>query len=156
MKCNKNEMKNINLNECGLLYGLSPINYNIVKLHQENIDYNRIKKDETIQCIAPSIRHILCKILDTENQFHIFKREPDAQISVMNMFNVNDIIDGLDTLYSELLPISEKYLPNIDNQAELTALFCSNYVHVLVKRWAEVKKRTVINNKLKIKDEKNI
>jgi Mg/Co/Ni transporter MgtE len=100
----------------------------------ESVDYDRIKRNETIQCIAPSIRHILCKILDTENQINIFKREPNTQIEVMGMFNVNEIIDGLDTLYSELLPISEQYLPNIDNQAELTALFCSNYIHTLIKK----------------------
>jgi hypothetical protein len=131
------KMKGINLDEHGLLYGLNGINYDTIKAYMESIDYDRIKRDETIQCIAPSIRQILCKILETENQFNIFKREPNTQIEVMSMVKVNEIIDGLDTLYSELLPLSEKYLPNIDNQAELTVLFCNNYVHTLIKRVGE-------------------
>jgi hypothetical protein len=134
---NREEMKKINLDEYGLLYGLNGINYDTIKSYMEGINYDRIKRDETIQCIAPSIRHILCKILETENQFNIFKREPNTQIEVMSMVNVNDIIDGLDSLYSELLPISERYLPNIDNQAELTVLFCNNYVYTLMKRVGE-------------------
>lgn len=75
----------------------------------------------------------LCRILDTENQINIFKRELSNQIEVMGMVDVNDIIDGLDVLYSELLPVSEKYLPNIDNQSKLTVLFCNNYVYTLIK-----------------------
>jgi hypothetical protein len=134
---NREEMKKINLDEYGLLYGLNGINYDTIKSYMEGINYDRIKRDETIQCIAPSIRHILCKILETENQFNIFERELNTQIEVMYMVNVNDIIDGLDSLYSELLPISERYLPNIDNQAELTVLFCNNYVHTLIKRVGE-------------------
>lgn len=134
MKYNREEMKIMNLDKSGLLDDLSGINYETIKSYMENVDYDRIKRDETIQCIAPSIRRILCKILETENQFYVFKKEQKTQIKVMSMFNVNDIIDGLDTLYSELLPISEKYLPNIDNQAELTALFCDNYVHTLIKK----------------------
>ena len=71
---NREEMKKINLDEYGLLYGLNGINYDTIKSYMEGIDYDRIKRDETIQCIAPSIRHILCKILETENQFNIFKK----------------------------------------------------------------------------------
>jgi len=130
----REEMKKTNLDEHGLLYGLNGINYDTIKSYMENIDYDRIKRDETIQFIAPSIRHIICRILETENQINIFKREPNTQIEVMGMVNVNDIIDGLDTLYLDLLSVSEKYLPNIDNQAELTSLFCNNYVYTLIKR----------------------
>lgn len=97
-----NYNRTINLDEYGLLYGLNGINYDTIKSYMESVDYDRIKRNETIQCIAPSIRHILCKILDTENQINIFKREPNTQIEVMGMFNVNEIIDGLDTLYSEI------------------------------------------------------
>lgn len=134
MNYNREEMKKVNLDKCGLLCGLNDINYDTIKSYMESVDYDRIKRDETIQCITPSIRHILCEILDTENQLNIFKREPNTQISVMGMFNVNEIIDGLDILYSELLPIHEKYLPNVDNQAELTTLFCNNYIHTLIRQ----------------------
>jgi hypothetical protein len=145
MRYNREEMKTVNLDACGLLRGLDGINYDTIKSYMKSVDYNRMKRDETIQCIAPSIRRILCKILETENQFNIFQREPNIQIEVMSMFNVNDIIDGLDTIYSELLPITEKYLPNIDSQAELTMLFCDNYVHTLIK------KSQIKNNKETVK-----
>lgn len=136
----KEEMKTIDLDKSGLLYGFNGINYDIIKSYMESVDYDKIKMDETVQCVAPAIRRILTMILETENQKYIFKKEPNTQIEVMGMFDANEIAEGLDKLYSELLPVFGKYLPNIDSQAELTLLFCDNYVYKLIEKAKENEK----------------
>ena len=130
-------MKTINLDRCGLLFGLSGLNYDTVKSYMQSIDYDRPKNEIVIQCIAPVVRRTLCRILETEHQMYRLKSNPEMVDKVMAEFNVNEISDELDVIYSELVPVMEKYLSLIDVQAEITVLFCDNYVHYLMKKVLE-------------------
>jgi hypothetical protein len=65
---NREEIKKVDLDRSGLLYGLSGINYDTIKSYMQQIDYDRPKYAETIQAIAPAIRRTFCEILDTKDQ----------------------------------------------------------------------------------------
>lgn len=97
----------------------------------QQIDYDRPKYAETIQAIAPAIRRTLCEILDTKDQMIPIINDQKLKIDVMGLFRVNDLIDGLDGLYS-VIPSIANHFKATDIEAELVSLFCSDYVRTLI------------------------
>jgi hypothetical protein len=128
----REHLKSIDLENVGFLEGLSGGIRETTKHYMLRVDYNRPKMTETIESILPVVRRIISLILDTDDQMYMFKEKPELKTEVIGLLNTNDMIDGLDVMYSEVLPIIDKHFPKLDGQAELTLLFSYNYVYDLV------------------------
>jgi hypothetical protein len=119
------------------LYNLVEPNYTIVINCLKKINYNLPKNESTKQGIAPVVSYILRKLLNPEETFQIFIKNPESRKQAIDSLNIIDIINELDHIYFELLPISLKYFQYSDMQAELTLLYCNNYIHHIINKFKQ-------------------
>ena len=118
-----------------LLEGMKENVREVAQFHLKQINYegsNEIVK----QCLTPSISYIISKILDEEKCFHVIKHNFRGIKSddIVKLVNVNDITNTLIDYCENYLPHANKYLSNLDAQAESIMLFCHSYVFGLIKR----------------------
>jgi hypothetical protein len=118
-----------------LLQGMEESVREVAKFHLKQINYdgnNKVVK----QCLAPSISYIVSKILDKQKCFYVIKDNFKGVKSddVIKLVNVNDITNTLIDYCENYLPHANKYLSNLDAQAESIKLFCHNYVFGLIKK----------------------
>ena len=118
-----------------LLEGMKENVREVAQFHLKQINYegsNEIVK----QCLTPSISYIISKILDEEKCFHVIKHNFRGIKSddIVKLVNVNDITNTLIDYCENYLPHANKYLSNLDAQAESIMLFCHNFVFGLIKR----------------------
>jgi len=131
------------------LEGLSGLTYDKCKQFYNEIDLDLINNVDTKELIFPVIRYITSKV--------IFSGTPEAKQEnskrpvycivdefrgitsdkVLNLINTSDIVKKLEIIMVEFFPQSNKYLPSLDAQAELTVLFCDDYIMSLVNKIVE-------------------
>lgn len=147
-------LDNINWDESGMLDGLTPEQYSVVKGYLNNINPNDLKDNEIAeQIICPVIRHIVINIMqhgrpyDEISLIHEYIVNPfykEYNITVEKLLNNIDINELSKMLYEYceyFIPVGVKYFPDLDGQAELTILFCTNYLmRILNKTINEHKK----------------
>jgi hypothetical protein len=136
-----NSNKTINWKDMGMLEGLTPEHSEIVKSFFNKVDVNKLEDNEDAETIIwPVLRHILVQIIDAKNV-----KRPESYLmndcltnpeyfhrgvtveKLLNEINVDEISEHL-LKYCKFLPLVEDYLPNIDAHAEMTLLFCRNYL----------------------------
>ena len=111
------------------------IGYYLNKITYKNdVEYSDNNDDVVFQCLAPIICCIVRKIVKRDNPFI-----NDNFDLLIRMIDVEKITNEFVKYSSEFISISENFLSNLDAQAELTLLFCNNYVWGLVNR--------IVNNK---------
>ena len=118
-----------------LLEGMSENVREVAQFHLKQIDYDG-NNEVVKQCLAPSISYIVSKIIDEEKCFSVIKNNFRGIKSedVIKLVNVGDITTLLVDYCENYLPHANKYLSNLDAQAESTMLFCHNYVFGLIKK----------------------
>ena len=118
-----------------LLEGMSGNVREVAQFHLKQIDYDG-SDDVVKQCLAPSISYIISKIIDKEKSFNVIKDNFRGIKSedVIKLVNVRDITTLLIDYCENYLPHANKYLSNLDAQAESIKLFCHNYVFGLIKK----------------------
>jgi len=103
-----------------------------IKYYLDKITYkNDVDIDNTedvaLQCIAPIVTCVVREIVKRDNPFI------DEYFNLLiRMINVENITKEFITYSSQFITIAHNYLSNLDSQAELTLLFCNNYVWGLV------------------------
>jgi len=129
-------MKNSCFEWC--LEGLTGNTREIVEKYLDLI--NDIKEnnndDKLLTLTAPVVRYIVQSILEKEYQPHIIKdnfRGITAE-KVIKLFDVNELMELLKEYCINFLPIGEKYLSDLDSEAELIKLFCENYIFKLISK----------------------
>lgn len=139
-------MKNYDWEKTGMLEELTDKTRDIVIKHFNEVDFFSLEKNEDSTdvetCILPVIRRIISEIvpdnLKVQNsiiQGHIRGITED---DVLPLVDVKEIIELLAEYIRVFIPYAEKYLPDLDAQAEMTLLFCNNYVMKLInktKKW---------------------
>jgi hypothetical protein len=136
-KFGKKDFKYWNWEETGLLDGLDTLTYDTVKSYLKQINFDKICDDSiTYMCIAPAVRKVILSIIDNDDQFAIFHNQiKDVEKGkILSLVNIDNIINELDDFCKVFLPISQKYLSNIDSEAEMIVLFCNNYVFGLINQ----------------------
>ena len=117
-----------------MLQGIGGIHRDILKVLYMRVDRSTIHDPITYQTILPVLRMIYSKIF-LDNRFHRFEDDKNLRVAIFEQINVQEVTDELKTFNSAFLPIAEHFLPHLDWQAEMTALFCDNYVHGQLKRY---------------------
>jgi hypothetical protein len=137
----KHNFDEINWEETGFLYGQQGLHKERLLEYLNKIDFN----DESlqIQFLAPCIRKIIldiCDVLyivnknditDENQQFYLLNNINEEIFDKINVKEITVLLNEFVTVY---LPISMKYLGNIDFQAELLDLFCVNYVRSVISK----------------------
>jgi len=135
-------MENYDWEKIGMLEGLTGKTREIVKKHFEEIDFESIPDiEDSIGVdflICPVIRRIIA-IITSDNEFvqnslirdHIRGIIED---DVLPLVDVKEITELLIEYCNVFIPYAEKYLPDLDAQAEMCLLFCNNYVMKLIGR----------------------
>jgi len=135
----KNKINEINWENVGFLYEQQG-------LHREKLLYflNKIDFHDgllQIQFLAPCIRKIIldiCDVLyivdkneitDKNQQFYLSNNIKDDIFDKINVKEITKLLNEFVTIY---LPISKKFLNNIDFEAELLDLFCDNYIRSII------------------------
>ena len=118
-----------------MLEGFSGIDRDTVKSYLQQIDINSITDPTTRQTIAPVIRRVYTLIFSPDCQFYRFKDNNILQGEIFSLVNVQSITKQLVEFNEYFLPIATTYLPHVDTQAEMTSLFCNNYMHGLLKEF---------------------
>jgi hypothetical protein len=135
----KNKINEINWENVGFLYEQQG-------LHREKLLYflNKIDFNDgllQIQFLAPCIRKIIldiCDVLyivdkneitDKNQQFYLSNNIKDDIFDKINVKEITKLLNEFVTIY---LPISKKFLNNIDFEAELLDLFCDNYIRSII------------------------
>jgi hypothetical protein len=124
-------MENYNWEKTGMLEGLTGnTRETVIKLFKE-IDFKSIPeiKDsvgvDTLIC--PVIRRILYSIIKDHSR-------GITEEDVLPLIDVKEITELLIEYVRVFIPYAEKYLPDLDAQAEMCLLFCDNYVMKLIGR----------------------
>ena len=133
----KKDFKNWNWDDTGLLCDLKGDAYDTVKKYLKEIDFDKVDDGESYSCIVPVVRKIISSIIDGERQFGYFKNKIISVENALLLVNVDDIVNQFNEYCKVYLPITEKYLSNIDCEAELAVLFSRNYVFGLIKKLKE-------------------
>jgi hypothetical protein len=134
-------MENYNWEQTGTLEGLMGNTREIVIKHFKEIDFESIPETEdsiVSTLICPVIRRIISEIV-TDNlkiQNGIIKDcvRGITEDDILPLVDVKEITELLIEYVHVFIPYAEKYLPNLDAQAEMSLLFCSNYVMKLIGR----------------------
>jgi hypothetical protein len=134
-------MENYNWEQTGTLEGLMGNTREIVIKHFKEIDFESIPETEdsiVSTLICPVIRRIISEIV-TDNlkiQNGIIKDcvRGITEDDILPLVDVKEITELLIEYVHVFIPYAEKYLPNLDTQAEMSLLFCSNYVMKLIGR----------------------
>lgn len=138
----------------GYLEGLKPKNTKIVKdlvmqVTEDMIEENELAKDIFI----PIIKHIVNHITEPSDKHEFrsihryltndyLKDSGVTEEKLLNEINITEFMYDLVIYCKEFLPLGEKYLPNLDGQAELTVLFSHNYMMKILTQviWSEQNK----------------
>ncbi|MFA5207277.1 MAG: hypothetical protein WC428_01215 [Candidatus Paceibacterota bacterium] len=135
-------MENYNWEKTGMLEGLTGnTRETVIKLFKE-IDFKSIPeiKDsvgvDTLIC--PVIRRIVSVItpdnLLVQNSIIKDHSREITEEDVLPLIDVKEITELLIEYVRVFIPYAEKYLPDLDAQAEMCLLFCDNYVMKLIGR----------------------
>ena len=119
---------NVNWVASGLLNDVEGFKYSTIKNLLEKINLNYIDNGNVIRVIAPVIRGIATNIADS-----IEKNDGKYNKNTLSKVNVNEVMDLLVEFCDIYLPISKKYLNNIDYEAEVLNLFVKNYLYKINK-----------------------
>ena len=143
-------MEKRNWEQTGLLEGLTNTR-EIVEKHFNEVEINSLpyyKNDDELlveTMIFPVIRRIVHNIINSDSEHGDCTIIYDYEIKednwrgltrerVLAEIKVDEITKLLVDYAHTFIPYSEKYLPDLDWQAELTVLFCKNYVFKLIER----------------------
>lgn len=142
-------LDNINWDDTGMLDGLTPEQYKVIKDYLTQINLNDLEDNEIAeQLICPVIRHIVINIMDHGREhsdisiIHDYITKPfykEYNVTVERLLaeiDLNDLSRRLLIYCREFIPLGEKYLFYLDGQAELTVLFCRNYLMRLLNKVA--------------------
>jgi hypothetical protein len=135
-------MENYDWEKTGMLEGLTGNTRDIVIKHFKEVDFDSLPEIENgidiNEVILPVIRRIISVIqpdnLKVQNsiiQGHIRGITED---DILPLVDVKEITKLLIEYCNVFIPYAEKYLPNLDAQAEMLLLFCSNYVMKLIDK----------------------
>jgi hypothetical protein len=135
-------MKNYDWEKTGMLEGLTGSTREIVIKHFKEINFDSIPDiDESIEIetiICPVIRRIISEITPDNPlvQNNIIKDHARGitEDDILPLVDVKEITELLIEYVRVFIPYAEKYLSNLDAQAEMCLLFCSNYVMKLIDR----------------------
>ena len=131
-----------NWEEMGLLEGLEGKSKEYVTTLFNQVDFELLESNgnggDIGTYILPVIRRVVTTITDKSmekhgliNSFTIYGVTEDE---ILSLINVKEIT-GLLYVYSRgFIPFAEKFLPNLDAQAESVSLFCDNYIMKLIER----------------------
>ena len=121
----------------GLLHGL-PKDKKQEMVHYFNkvVEYhekfkNIIKSDRTITVILPVVRRIYGLII--EKKFRFLETPSNAE-KVLKFVDVEEIYNELDSFSYSFSPIAETFLESIDSEANMTVLFCENYIFRIMEK----------------------
>jgi hypothetical protein len=120
------------------LVGLNDLNYKIISDLYKKLELSGNESDETLQCISPVIRYIVLLIAGDKQSILFCLRDKLKAEEILKKVNVSEILESLELLFKEYLPILKKQLPFIDSQVEIVSLFCKNYVYGLIKKQREI------------------
>jgi hypothetical protein len=117
------------------LDGLIPEHADIVRNYALQVDIDKFNNNESaIQIFIPVIKHIVRQIVDTKNlpypeiNFTNYSDRGVTTDKLLNEININELTDSLYEYCQYFIPNAENYLPNIDAHAEMSLLFCRNYL----------------------------
>jgi hypothetical protein len=137
-------MENNDWEKTGLLEGLTGNTREIVIKHFNEIDFNSLPDidiEDSIgvdTLICPIIRRIILLIQPDNKlvQDSIIKDHVRGitEDDVLSLVDVKEITELLIEYARVFIPYAEKYFPDLDAQAEMSILFCSNYVMKLIDR----------------------
>jgi len=136
-----NKDLNYDWEKSGMLEGLTGNTREIVIKHFNEINFESLP-DGIDEIITPVIRHIISEIQpdNLKVQDSIIK-DHDRGITeddILPLVDVKEITELLIEYVRVFIPYAEKYLPDLDAQAEMSVLFCNNYVMKLIgrtKKW---------------------
>jgi len=121
-----------------MLQGLHGFDRDAVKVLYLRVDCSTINDPITDQTILPVLRMIYSKIF-LDRKFFRFEDDKKLQVNIFERINVQQLTEELKIFNTAFLPVAEEYLTHLDVQAEMTALFCDNYVHrALANYYAEL------------------
>lgn len=130
----KEEWEITDWDKSGLLYGLEGRTYDLVKGYLQQIDWGRSDNQDLHAMLPGVVRRVLTNIVlpDTNLSFY-FKHGELLRTKVLSLFNLNDIIDRLNNLLSNVdMDLFSRFFPNLDGDAEIVLLFCRNYEQGLI------------------------
>ena len=134
-----NGVENIEIYGCLLEYCSEPEEKEIITNFFNKIEYNG-DDNLIIQCLGPIIFRIVT---------HIMRKKYDNIKLLLLMIDIDKITKEIIDYCDNFLPIADKYLKNVDSQAEMAALFANNYVYGLIKRLEKIDIKLIRELKLK-------
>lgn len=135
-------MEKPNWEQTGLLEGLTGKTREIVEMHFNEVNVDSLPQydDELLveTLIFPVIRRIIA-VISSDNEFVQNSLIADhvrgiTEDDVLSLIDVKEITELLIDYAHVFIPYAEKYLPDLDAQAEMSLLFCNNYVMKLINR----------------------
>lgn len=111
----------------------------------EKVDFSNINDVITEQTMLPVLRHMVA-IVEMKTPEDIEWRK-----KLWNMIDVPEVQKELQTFNEEFMLIAEEYLPHLDAQAEMTVLFCTNYITGMVNKYMQSIPKPEVNNNNKTK-----
>jgi hypothetical protein len=132
-------MENHNWKEEGFLTNLTKKESIIVEKYLNEIDFNSLQENSIIEIeIIPVIRRIIMVIISTNKKIQNRIIHDNARgittDDILPLVNVKEITKLLIEYSRVFIPYAEKYLPDLDAQAEMLLLFCNNYVMKLINK----------------------
>jgi transcription termination factor NusB len=103
------------------------------------------ENEEVLQCLAPVVVRIVKIIIDKKYENKLEDKEP----YLIMMVDVNKITTKLIDYCEKFLPVAYPYLKNVDAQAELISLFCTDYVFGLIEKLKKCDNSLIRSLKLK-------
>lgn len=128
------DFEKINYIETGILYGLDIETANLIQKYTKQINSSLITNERTEHTIIPIIRYIITHIVIPEEQGFFLHNNKNLVNTFLEEISVDDIVIKLNKMNDEFLPISKSYLKNIDIEAELSVLFCNDYIQGLINK----------------------
>jgi hypothetical protein len=132
----------------GLLEGLTPEHKEIVAKYYNQVKLEKLHDNEiTETMIYPIIRYTLRQVLDAENvkipaSYLLqdclinpeYAHKGITKEKVLNEIDVDEIAELLFDYTNKFVPIAIEYLPDLDAEAEMSIMFCKNYLMKIVNK----------------------
>jgi hypothetical protein len=118
----------------GQLEGLTIEEKEIISSWFNQIDFDDMLNERAKEVITAVLRHIYHLIAREKGQNCLIREYPKKYPvdEMLAMVDVKEVADTYDNYCEHFEPEGEKWLTSLDSGAELTVLFCENYVMSLI------------------------
>lgn len=118
----------------GYLEGLTNEEKEIIISWFNQINFDNIHNKRAKEVITAILRHIYCLIARERNQISLIKDMPEKfpVDKMLAMVDIKEVVYAYDNYCEYFEPEAARWLTSLDSGAELTVLFCENYVMSLI------------------------